>query len=401
LEFVVCLLAFAVLALLLAQPAAAGELQWQRGKTPSARKAKQAETPASRKTRVHRDGAVRTVQYEVASGPSFGDDYDDGQLRSLVVEPDEMADDDRGQVRTAQQLEFRPAEPDTRYQEELGTPFGEDPSATSPGFEEELDQDMGEDLFPLDEPGVEAPPTFNDDEYALPPADAPPSPARQPMREPLREPRRPTASPPRTFEPRQPQRPSGRNSFDAEPLPRGTTSFPTRSDDSSGGYFDNDRDAAAAEVSCSEELAKLKASTLQDVELTIAVNGVAGEDFPVECSIDDGTWYAGRCWAHTVYTWKASALCHKPLYFEDEALERYGHSWGPCCDPLVSGAHFFSKLAVLPYCMGIAPPCECQYALGHYRPGSCAPYMCDPIPIMSRATLLQAGAVVGTAALLP
>ena len=76
--------------------------------------------------------------------------------------------------------------------------------------------------------------------------------------------------------------------------------------------------------------------------------------------------------------WKASALCHKPLYFEDEALERYGHSWGPCLDPLVSGAHFFCKLPVLPYCMGVHPPNECMYALGHYRPGNCAPYMMRP-----------------------
>ena len=27
----------------------------------------------------------------------------------------------------------------------------------------------------------------------------------------------------------------------------------------------------------------------------------------------------GRCWCETTYMWKASALCHKPLYFEDEA----------------------------------------------------------------------------------
>jgi hypothetical protein len=99
--------------------------------------------------------------------------------------------------------------------------------------------------------------------------------------------------------------------------------------------------------------------------------------------------------------WKASALCHKPLYFEDEALERYGHSWGPCLDPLVSGAHFFCKLPVLPYCMGVTPPNECMYALGHYRPGNCAPYMCDPIPLSCRGAVFEAGAVVGAAAILP
>jgi hypothetical protein len=82
-------------------------------------------------------------------------------------------------------------------------------------------------------------------------------------------------------------------------------------------------------------------------------------------------------------------------------MERYGHSWGPCCDTIVSGAHFFSKLPVLPYCMGLTPPCECVYALGHYRPGSCAPRQLDPVPLSFRAGLMQAGAVVGAAAILP
>ncbi len=99
--------------------------------------------------------------------------------------------------------------------------------------------------------------------------------------------------------------------------------------------------------------------------------------------------------------WKASAICHKPLYFEDEALERYGHSWGPYLDPIVSGAHFFSRLPVLPYCMGVTPPNECMYALGYYRPGNCAPYLIPPVPISCRGAVLEAGGVVGAAAILP
>lgn len=152
---------------------------------------------------------------------------------------------------------------------------------------------------------------------------------------------------------------------------------------------------------CSQELADLKASRLSDLDLVISVAGTEGEDYPFECSIDDGTAYVGRCWPQTTYMWKASALCHKPLYFENEQLERYGHSWGPCVQPIVSGAHFFSTLPILPYCMGIDPPCECVYALGHYRPGNCAPYMCYPVPITCRAAAFQAGAVVGAAAVLP
>ncbi|MGL4512834.1 MAG: hypothetical protein ACRCT8_07060 [Lacipirellulaceae bacterium] len=152
---------------------------------------------------------------------------------------------------------------------------------------------------------------------------------------------------------------------------------------------------------CSEGLAALKAKRLDAINLAIGVAGVEGEDFPLACSIDDGTVHAPRCWSDVTYMWKAAALCHKPLYFEDVHLERYGHSWGPIMDPLVSGAHFFGTLPVLPYCMGLTPPNECVYTLGHYRPGSCAPYMIDPIPFTWRAALFQAGATVGAAAILP
>ena len=62
-----------------------------------------------------------------------------------------------------------------------------------------------------------------------------------------------------------------------------------------------------------------------------------------------------RCWPQITYTWKGSALCHKPLYFEEEQLERYGHTFG-IAQPVVSGAHFFGTLPVLPYKMGIEMP---------------------------------------------
>jgi hypothetical protein len=160
-------------------------------------------------------------------------------------------------------------------------------------------------------------------------------------------------------------------------------------------------DRAKAKESCSKSLQNLRAYTVDKVDLKIVISGTEGEDYPIECSIDDGTMHAGRCWEQTTYMWKASAMCHKPLYFEDEQLERYGHSFSPCIQPFVSGAHFFTHVPVLPYCMGVEPPNECIYALGHYRPGDCAPYMCNPIPISPRGALFEAGAVVGTAAAIP
>jgi hypothetical protein len=101
------------------------------------------------------------------------------------------------------------------------------------------------------------------------------------------------------------------------------------------------------------------------------------------------------------FMWKASGLCHKPLYFEQVQLERYGHSMGPLMDPVVSGAHFFANIATLPYHMTNHPPCECVYPLGYFRPGDCAPYMIPPVPLSAKATIVQAGAVVGAAAIIP
>ena len=114
-----------------------------------------------------------------------------------------------------------------------------------------------------------------------------------------------------------------------------------------------------------------------------------------------GETFEPRQWVESTYTWTASALCHKPLYFEEEQLERYGHSAGPYVQPIVSGAHFFATIPLLPYKMGINPPDECQYALGYYRPGNCAPYLVSPFPLSVRGGLIQAGVATGLVFLIP
>jgi hypothetical protein len=198
--------------------------------------------------------------------------------------------------------------------------------------------------------------------------------------------RSPTESPPVEFQPALPPDDSGLGEPDLSDLPT-----------ASADVIEEERQKAAA--ACSQSFGNLQMKTIEQVNLSIAVSGSEGVDYPFECSIDRGDWHPGRAWEQTTYLWKASALCHKPLYFEDEQLERYGHSFSPCCQPFISGAHFFCTLPVLPYCMGVSPPMECEYALGHYRPGSCAPYMINPVPISCRGALIQAGAVVGAAAL--
>ncbi|MEM8865162.1 MAG: hypothetical protein AAGF31_06395 [Planctomycetota bacterium] len=173
------------------------------------------------------------------------------------------------------------------------------------------------------------------------------------------------------------------------------------------GPADSDEDAderkrrEESEQSCAEELAELKANRLSMVDISIGVSGDQGQDYPYTCSIDDGQPFAPRSWVPITYMWKASALCHKPLYFEQKALERYGHSFGPYLDPVVAGAHFFTRLPVLPYCMGLKTPTECVYTLGHYRPGNCAPYLVEQPGITCRAVGFELGAWTGGSFLIP
>ncbi|MEL7498549.1 MAG: hypothetical protein AAFN77_13130 [Planctomycetota bacterium] len=74
----------------------------------------------------------------------------------------------------------------------------------------------------------------------------------------------------------------------------------------------------------------------------------------------------------SVKMWRSPNLSHRPIYFEDENLERYGlgvSRW----QPVVSGAKFFATAMFLPYHVGAQPPNECVYEMGYYRPGDCNP----------------------------
>ena len=122
--------------------------------------------------------------------------------------------------------------------------------------------------------------------------------------------------------------------------------------------------------------------------------------FPITCSLDDRS-FESRDSVETTMTWKATGACHKPLYFEEVQLERYGHEWGPFAQPVISSANFFGNIAVLPYKMGIHPINECQYSLGYYRPGSCAPWTVGPVPLSLRGALNQAKVVGGIVWALP
>lgn len=123
-------------------------------------------------------------------------------------------------------------------------------------------------------------------------------------------------------------------------------------------------------------------------------------NFPEGCRFGDAD-FQPRDWHLLTMTWTASAVCHKPLYFEDVSLERYGHTFGPVRQTFLSGAHFFGNVLMLPYNVGLHYPSECQYTLGYYRPGSCAPWLLHALPISTRAIRYQASSILGISAFLP
>lgn len=181
--------------------------------------------------------------------------------------------------------------------------------------------------------------------------------------------------------------------------------------------YDLDDDQQRGQEACDKQLGRLKSHTLRpwrDTQkegweqrgdevrdlLNIRIAGTAGSDYPFECGLGNEP-YMPRMWPETTYAWESAALYHKPLYFENVSLERYGHSWGPFAQPIISGAHFFVTVPFLPYKMGLKTPNECVYTLGHYRPGNCAPYLIDPIPVTWRAILFEAGVITGISAIVP
>jgi len=111
-----------------------------------------------------------------------------------------------------------------------------------------------------------------------------------------------------------------------------------------------------------------------------------------------------RPWPQILYPWEATSYCHRPLYFEEVNLERYGYTW---CDhrcggvpaalvqPVLSGAHFFATVPLLPYKMTVDPAYGCIYTLGHYRPGSPVPHQIHRIPLRAVPAGVEGVAITG------
>jgi hypothetical protein len=105
--------------------------------------------------------------------------------------------------------------------------------------------------------------------------------------------------------------------------------------------------------------------------------------------------FIARNFAHIHYCWEPTNMYHRPIYFEDVPLERYGHTRHYLLQPFVSGTKFAVQLLGLPYQMVLYPPCTRQYSLGYYRPGECVPYKYYQIPLNAEAALVEAGLIAG------
>lgn len=113
-------------------------------------------------------------------------------------------------------------------------------------------------------------------------------------------------------------------------------------------------------------------------------------DRPLRLLPEDGSEHS-QFWifAH----WSAPNTYSYPLYFEDRMLERHGHERFGVLQPMASGVRFFATVPMLPYLTAISHPCDCQYTLGYFRPGSCAPKMYQRPPWDRRAVIAESAAV--------
>jgi hypothetical protein len=122
--------------------------------------------------------------------------------------------------------------------------------------------------------------------------------------------------------------------------------------------------------------------------------------FPLDCQLDNSQ-SGGRDFTPITFSWTASALCHRPTYFEDELLERYGYTAGPWIQPFRSGARFLIDFVIIPYRAGIHPHNECIYTLGFFRPGTPSPAIRPGFPLSVKGGLWQAGVLTGGFYLFP
>jgi hypothetical protein len=132
------------------------------------------------------------------------------------------------------------------------------------------------------------------------------------------------------------------------------------------------------------------AGTLPTSEATIASDRNYNPDYSIGVE--------GRPPVICAYT--PRTLCFRPLYFEEIGLERYGASWG-IVQPAISGAHFFGRVAAMPYKMFVRCPRSCVCSNGFSRVGDLPPPDYGDCCWSWSAAAFEAGIVAGIVIALP
>lgn len=84
---------------------------------------------------------------------------------------------------------------------------------------------------------------------------------------------------------------------------------------------------------------------------------------------EPGTAIAGLEYRYSLqpFYWESSALCHKPIYFEDWRLERAARAYRPAVQFPLSFGKYYSRFAAAPALLVVHPPWTKIYVLGYGR----------------------------------
>ncbi len=111
--------------------------------------------------------------------------------------------------------------------------------------------------------------------------------------------------------------------------------------------------------------------------------------------IGGNSQFTPRSFPEYTCAFEATNVWSNPLYFEDPALERYGHSLPRLIQPIASVARFGAQVVFLPYQMTIKPLDSKIYPLGWYSPGDYVPYRLYQPGWNGKAAAVQAATILG------
>ncbi|MBW3595732.1 MAG: hypothetical protein KY475_00490 [Planctomycetes bacterium] len=129
------------------------------------------------------------------------------------------------------------------------------------------------------------------------------------------------------------------------------------------------------------------------------------EDFSDQLVTAETIFYPsqyGPNWVEHTRFPEAAGYCHRPLYFEELNLERYGNSLG-LAQPAVSAAQFYGTVLALPYMATVERPWICYAPEPWYPPpGVAAPWQPPKrYPLRLDSAAVEAATVTGLILALP